>query len=128
MPKTALLIEDDQFTLEMYTRQFEKSGYRVITARDGIQGLKTIFEKKPDFVLLDIMLPKMDGVTVLEKLRQKEKETKQPPIPVILLTNLGQESILDRCVKLGIIGLLIKSRFTPLEVVKKVKSLLSGEE
>jgi two-component system alkaline phosphatase synthesis response regulator PhoP len=128
MPKTTLIIEDDQFTREMYTRQFEKSGYQVISTSEGDQGLKSIFEKKPNFVLLDIMLPKMDGVTLLEKLRQKEKEAKQPPIPVILLTNLGQESVLDRCLKLGITGLLIKSRFTPIEIVKKVESLLSGRE
>lgn len=128
MAKTALIIEDDQFTREMYTRQFEKSGYEVIAVEEGIEGLKAIFEKQLDFVLLDIMLPQMDGVTLLKKVREKEKKENRPPLPVILITNLGQESVLERCLKLGVTGLLIKSRFTPTEVVKKVESFLSGEE
>lgn len=125
MKKKVLIIEDDRFTREMYQRQFEKSGYQVITAQDGLQGLQAISTAKPDFILLDIMLPKLDGATLLSKVRQEEKRTDQPSIPIILLTNLGQEVVLNRCQQLGVSGLIIKSRFTPQEVVKEVKALLS---
>lgn len=125
MKNKVLIIEDDQFTREMYARQFEKSGYQVITAEDGTEGLQAIFTQKPNFVLLDIMLPKMDGVTLLDKAREREQEASSQPVPVIILTNLGQESILDRCLELGITGFIIKARFTPSEVVERTKELLA---
>ena len=128
MTKKVLIIEDDQFTREMYQMQFEKTGYQTVAAEDGPDGLLAIYEEKPDFILLDIILPKMDGVTLLGKVREKEKKEKTPPIPIILLTNLGQESVLNRCLKLGVAGILIKSRFTPVEVVKKVESILASKK
>lgn len=126
--KKALIIEDDLFTREMYQMQFEKSGYNVVASSDGIQGLVSIFEEDPDFVLLDIILPKMDGVTLLSELRKKEKEQKTIPRAVIMLTNLGRESIMQRCMDLGATGYIIKARFTPKEVVSRVEELLAEKE
>lgn len=123
--RKVLIIEDDLYNREMYQIQFERSGCEVVTAKDGEEGLSSVSKEKPDLVLLDIILPKMDGVTVLEKLREKEKGQKAEPLPVILLTNLGQEPILERCLKLGASGFITKARFTPQEVVQKTEELFS---
>lgn len=117
-----LIIEDDPFISEMYVLKFKEAGFQIETASDGKAGLKKIKEYQPNIVLLDIVMPVMDGFDVLQEL----KKNFSLPIPkIILLTNLGQKEDVDRGMKLGADDYIIKAHFTPSEVVKKVKKLLN---
>jgi DNA-binding response OmpR family regulator len=116
-----LIIEDDNFLMNMYTTRFEKEGFKVLMAEDGEKGLKMAKKEKPDFILLDILLPKMNGFEVLKGLKEDE-ETKK--IGVLLLTNLSQRGEVEEGLKLGALDYLIKAHFMPTEVVNKVKKYL----
>ncbi len=122
--KTILLVEDDQILIRMYTRKFEKEGFKVLTAFDGQAGLDELSKAspKPSIILLDVMLPKLDGFQVLEKVKA-DAATKD--IPVILLTNLGG-AVEDRekGQKLGAADYLVKSDMTPAQIVEKVKGIV----
>ncbi|MBI4040074.1 response regulator [Candidatus Daviesbacteria bacterium] len=120
--KKILLIEDDLFIRELYERTLGRAGYQVITAPDGEAGL-TQAKDKPDIILLDIMLPKINGINVLKKLKI-DSDTKD--IPVVLLTNLGQESIVKEAFKIGASGYLMKMHLTPYEVVSHVKDFFEN--
>jgi len=116
-----LLIEDDTFLVEMYTTKFELEGFGVISAEDGIKGLEMVKKEEPDIILLDILMPKMDGFAVLDALK-KDKATAN--IPVVLLTNLGQKEDVKKGFEKGAVGYLIKAHFMPSEVVEKIKKIL----
>jgi len=117
-----LLVEDDTYLSQIYQKKFEMEGFKICTADNGEKGLSEAKKKKPNVVLLDILLPKMDGFAVLEKLKA-DPETKK--IPVILLTNLGQKEDVDKGLEVGAADYLIKAHFKPSEVVEKVKKVLS---
>ena len=116
-----LLIEDDPFLLSMYSTKFGLENFSVISADDGEKGWQTADEVRPDIILLDILMPKMNGFEVLEKLKANKK-TKN--IPVILLTNLNQKDEIERGMTLGADDYLIKAHFMPSEVVEKIKKVL----
>lgn len=116
-----LLVEDDKMILDMYTLKFFQEGYKVIQSENGKDALDAAKKEKPDMILLDIILPQMDGFTVLKKLKT-DSDTKN--IPVVLLTNLGQEGDVKKGLELGAIDYLIKANYTPSQVVEKVKALL----
>ena len=116
-----LLIEDDSFLLSMYTAKFELENFKVITAEDGEKGLELAAKELPDVILLDIMLPIIGGFEVLQRLKSDEELEK---IPVILLTNLSQKNDIDKGLDMKAEDYLIKSHFTPSEVVDKVKQIL----
>ncbi len=120
--QTVLLVEDDEMLHNMYTQKFTKEGYAVLSGYTGSEGIQIAEEKQPDIILLDIIMPKMDGFAALKKLK-KNAVTKN--IPVILLTNLGQEEDIQKGKELGAIDYFIKANHTPQEVVDKVKSVLS---
>ena len=117
-----LIIEDEEMLSTMYKVKFENEGFEVEIAHDGAEGLDMAIKTKPDFILLDIIMPKIDGFAVLKKLRENEGTKKTP---VILLTNLGQDEDVSRGKELGAVGYLIKANNTPSEVVEKVKSLIN---
>lgn len=119
--KLILLVEDDEFLAELYATKLDLEGFEVALAVDGEKGLKMIKEKKPDLILLDIILPKMDGFEIL-KMIKADKELKN--IPVILLTNLSQKDEVKKGLDLGANDYLIKAHFMPSEVVKKIKQSL----
>lgn len=123
--KTVLIIEDDPFLLSMYVTKLEMAEYTVLQATDGKEGLDKVRSEKPDLVLLDVLLPEMDGFEVLEAIHQ---DTELNQIPVILLTNLGQKEDIDRGLELGAVDYLIKAHFTPQEVMKKIEAALAGKE
>ena len=121
--KTILLVEDDQILIRMYTRKFEKEGFKVLAAFDGELGWQTLqaASPKPNIILLDVMLPKINGFELLGKIKA-EPTTKD--IPVILLTNLGgAEADRQKGIELGAADYLVKSDLTPAQVVEKIKAL-----
>lgn len=119
--KKVLLVEDDKMILDMYTLKFTQEGYEVTQAENGKDGLDLARKINPDIVLLDIILPQMDGFTVLKALKADPKMQK---VPVVLLTNLGQDGDVKKGIELGAVDYLIKANFTPSQVVDKVKSVL----
>lgn len=119
--KTILLVEDDEFLAELYATKLDLEGFEVLLAGDGEKGLKLATDKKPALVLLDIILPKMDGFEVLKKLKA-QAVTKD--IPVILLTNLSQKDEVSKGLTSGAADYLIKAHFMPSEVVKKIKQII----
>lgn len=117
-----LLIEDDITLVKMYQKKFETDGFEVDVAFDGLEGLKKATEGKPAMVLLDIMLPKLDGLALFKKMRSTPSTFNTP---VILLTNFGQEDAVFECFKLGAVDYLVKSDVTPQQVVQKIESFLA---
>lgn len=118
-----LVVEDDQFLRELYDELLREEGYEVDLAVDGQEGLDKSAAGGYDLVLLDIMLPKIDGLEVLRKL--KEKSPQKANGPIVLLTNLGQDSIIKEGFSLGAAGYLIKSAMNPDQVLAEVKVFLS---
>lgn len=120
-----LLVEDDITLVKMYEKKFQSDGYEVLVAYDGLEGLEKATNEKPDLVVLDIMMPKMDGLAVFKKMRSQPSTFKTP---VLLLTNFDQEDAVFECFKLGAVDYLIKSDVTPQEVVERVENLLKGKQ
>ncbi len=123
MTRTLLLVEDDPFLAELYTIKFREAGNEVLAAADGKEGLEVMKKEKPDVVLLDVVLPKMDGLEVLQAVKNDPELSR---IPIILLTNLGQKEDVEKGLKLGARSYLVKADHTPSEVVKKVEELLQS--
>jgi DNA-binding response OmpR family regulator len=124
------IIEDDALLTQMYAQKFKKDGFEVVAADDGKKGLALIKQEKPSLVLLDIMMPEMNGLEVLKAVKDDSDEEINS-IPVILLTNLarGKEDV-NRGLELGAVTYLVKSKVKPAAVVTKVKEVLeaSGED
>ena len=119
-----LLVEDDPFLLSMYATKFEMENFVVATADDGAKGLHLAKSEEPDIILLDILLPKMNGFEVLEKLKADKDLGK---IPVILLTNLNQRDEIEKGLAMGADDYLIKAHFIPSEVVDKIKKTIAKQ-
>lgn len=120
--KKILIIEDEAFLSEMYQTKFESLGYQVITADNGEVGLETIRKEKPSIVLLDIIMPVMDGYTVLRKIRA-DAEIKNTL--VVIFSNLGQEEEITKGMQMGADDYLVKSNLTPTELVQKIETVLA---
>ena len=117
-----LIVEDDVFLADLYRTKFELEGFKVAVAYDGEKGLEMAKKNKPNVILLDLVLPKMSGFTILENLRSTA-EFKD--CPIILLTNLSQKADVEKGIKMGASDYLIKAHFMPSEVVEKIKKLAS---
>jgi DNA-binding response OmpR family regulator len=116
-----LIIDDDPFILDMYVMKFTESGFTVETANEGKAGLEKIPSFTPDIVLLDVIMPKMDGFQVIQQLKQ---ENKDHPFKILFLTNFGQKEDVERGMALGADGYIIKANYTPSEVVEKVTEMI----
>lgn len=119
--KKVLIVEDDPFIADVYVLKLESEGYNVETAEDGLKGLEALKKKTFDVVLLDILMPNLDGFKVLEQIK------KNPAIsqtPVIILTNLSQKKDIQKGIELGASDYIIKTKFTPTEVVKTIAKVL----
>lgn len=112
-----LLIEDDQFILRICKNGLERSGFDVVTAAEGEEGIKKAREQNPDLILSDLVMPHRNGFETLEQIK-KDKQLKN--IPIIILSNLGQESDIKKIKELGAVDYLIKSDFKIKEVVEKI--------
>ena len=121
MAKKILIIEDDKFLRELIGQKLLKEGYDIVEAVDGEKGIKTIKDEKPDLVLLDLILPGMDGFEVLTKIKE---DAGIAQIPVIILSNLGQKDDIEKGLKMGAVDYLIKAHFTPGEIIDKIKVVL----
>lgn len=117
-----LIIEDEEMLVNMYISKFEKEGYEIEKALNGREGLEKVKSYNPEIILLDVIMPEMDGFMVLKQLKS---ETSTKNIPVIMLTNLGQEEDIEKGEKLGVKDYLVKANLTPSQVVDKVKEVLS---
>ena len=118
-----LFVEDDPSVAQMYKLKLELDGYQVTVASDGEQALEMATSNPPDIVFLDIRLPKMDGLAVLEKLRETDN-TKQ--VPVVILSNYSERELVERGLKLGALEYLIKSQTTPAKLAGGVESWLKA--
>ena len=117
--KTILIIEDEETISSMYKAKLEESGkFKVLTAYDGVSGLEAARKEKPDIVMLDVILPQIDGFSVLAELKKKDATKK---IPVIMLTNLGTDEDKEKGKKLGAADYLVKANLTPSQVEEKIK-------
>ncbi|MFH0969466.1 MAG: response regulator [Patescibacteria group bacterium] len=121
--KTILLVEDDSFVSDIYQTKISAEGFDIVLAENGLEAMKKLEEKVPDLILLDIVMPYMDGIEVLKKIKAEEKLKK---IPVILLTNLSEKEKIEEALEMGADDYLIKSHFTPSEVIEKVKMVLKN--
>ena len=125
MAKKILIIEDDVFLGDVLVQKLVKEGFEAIIARNGQEGFEKIKSLKPDLILLDIILPKMNGYEILES-KYKDKEIKE--IPVIVISNSGQPVEINRAIDLGVKDYLIKAQFDPEEVMIKVRSEMKKAE
>lgn len=120
--KKILLVEDEPFLAGMYQTKLKLEGFDVDTAPDGEEALKKLKASRYDLVLLDIMMPKLNGFAVLKDMRASKGALADTP--VIMLTNLGQKSDVEQAMSLGANDYIIKAHFTPGEVVTKIKALI----
>ena len=116
-----LIVEDDKFLRELIVQKILKEGYQAQEAINGEDGVLKAKEEKPDLILLDLILPGIDGFEVL---RQVKEDAATSSIPVIILSNLGQKDDVERGMKLGAADYIIKAHFTPGEILAKIKSIL----
>lgn len=123
LKKKILVVEDDTFLRDLYVEILTDAGFTVEQAPDGEVGYQAMYQGGFDLVLLDIMLPKMNGVSIMEKL-SKETPPLVPNKSVIVLSNLGQDAMIGNLMSLGAAGYMIKSDYTPDQVIQKVKSIL----
>lgn len=123
MPTTpkVLLVEDDQALLKIYSNKLRLNGFNVLMATTGDEAIRKALAEAPRIILLDVILPEKDGFLVLEELKQSPVTKK---IPVVILSNLGQESDIDRGRKLGAIDYLVKSDVSLMDLVAKVKQYI----
>lgn len=123
MDTKILIVEDDLFIRDLYLHVFNNSGYTVLAAKDGEEGVTAANDKQPDIILLDIMLPKLNGIEALKRLKNEDK-TRQ--IPVIMLTNLADDNVIKEAFQSGAQGYLIKTRYSPYEMVKQIEIFLQN--
>lgn len=124
MSKTKIaIIEDDLAIVQMYKTKFEKDGYEVATAGDGQSGLQLLTTFQPDVILLDLMMPNMNGFDMLQRLRQQPggRDAK-----VVVLTNMGDTETATKVYKMAANDYIVKAEMTPKEVEDRIKKLLGG--
>lgn len=124
--KKILLIEDDDDLRQMYTLIFTKAGMTLDTANDGIQGLTKARQGGYGVILLDLMMPKLDGIGFLKEL--KKTGPKQPNGPIVILSNAGYNKVAEEAMTLGAKGFLLKADLLPHDLVKEVEKYLGGRK
>lgn len=120
-----LLVEDEDFIRQLYKRQFEKAGFVIEDFASGKTGLTAALQNKYDLILLDIMLPDVNGIDILKQIKESQTVGKTP---VVMLTNLGQDDVIKEGFKFGATGYLIKAAYTPDQVVQEVSNILTQQQ
>ncbi len=121
MAKNILIIEDDEFLRGLINKKLTSEGFNIISAVDGEEGIKKTKEQKPDLILLDLVLPNIDGFEVLAKVKADPNVSS---VPVIILSNLSQKEDISKGIKLGAVDYIIKAQFTPEEIAEKIKKII----
>ncbi len=116
-----LIVEDDVFFRELLLKKFQKENFDVFIAKDGKEGFAYLESNSPDIIVLDLILPDLNGYEILSMLK-REKKTKG--VPVVVLSNLGQQEEMEKAMALGAADFLIKVNFTLEEIVEKIKQVL----
>ncbi|MFH1180800.1 MAG: response regulator [bacterium] len=119
--KKILLVEDDPFLIDIYKTKFKEAGFSVDVATAGDEGLRKLTEEKFDLIVLDIVLPQVDGWEILKKIKENEQ---LKPIPLVILSNLGQRQEVEKGLALGAKKYLIKAHYTPSEIVEQIKKII----
>ena len=114
-----LLVEDDPAVAGMYKLKLEMEGYKVTVAGDGEEGLRIARKQRPQLIFLDVRLPKLDGMSVLEAMRGDDRTRH---IPVLILSNYGEPPLIERGLRLGAREYLLKSETTPSGVAARARS------
>ncbi len=122
MSQNILVVEDDEFISEIIARKLEKSGFSISLAHDGQEAIDQLAKSTPDIVLLDILLPKVNGLEVLKSIRSKP-ETKQ--LPVLVFSNLGSKEEIKTAMDLGATEYMVKASYTIDELIKKINQILN---
>ena len=122
---SVLIVEDDKFLRELLVRKLENTGFDVSFAVNGEEALKKIKEQMPQLILLDLVLPGIDGFEVLKQVKANER---MDGIAIIILSNLGQQGEVERGIRLGADDYLIKAHFTPDEIIQKAKMILEKKQ
>lgn len=121
-----LIVDDDEVLRRMYSAKLSHDGYEVVTCADGNEVLNLVTQERPDIVLLDIMLPHKDGLTLLGEIKNNPQSQQ---IPVVMMTNLaGDETKQSQAMSLGAAAFLVKTSVTPQEIVAKLKEVLSVKQ
>lgn len=122
--KQILIVEDDQFTRDIYKETLSEDGFDIVTAANGVEGLAKAQEGGYDLVLLDIMMPDIDGLELLSRLK------KNPPVKnigaIVMLTNLSHDPVIKQAENLGAKDFLIKSNYNLDQLMEKIKSFLKN--
>lgn len=118
-----LLVEDDSLLIRLYQKRFTKDGHEVVSARDGEEGLVLIEREQPDLVLLDVMMPKLSGLEMLERIKANPATRS---VPVIILSNVSGETEQERALELGAVAYIVKSANDPGRVAAKVNEILAA--
>jgi len=120
--KNILLVEDDKFIIDIYTRKLKKAGFSVEIARDGEEALRKVKSIKPDLLILDIVLPNIDGWEIIKRIK---KDKKLKDLKIVALTNLQRGEDIERGKSLGITGYFVKAHYTPSQIVEEIKNVMS---
>ncbi len=118
-----LIVEDDPLISRMYQNVFEFEGFDVVMARNGLEGLAQLKKFKPVLIMLDVMMPKMNGIRFLEEVKANPKVKN---IPVVVLTNLAGMEDADKALEMGAVKFIVKSENKPREVVSQIREILAG--
>ena len=119
--KKIILVEDDPFLIDIYTTKLKELDFAIQVATDGEEAISKIKEEKPDLIVLDIVLPHVDGWEILREIKGEEKLAKTK---IIILSNLGQKEEVEKGLQLGATKYLIKAHYTPSQVVEEIKKIL----
>lgn len=120
--KKIMVIEDDKDLQEIYKLNFELAGYEVLQEMDGLDGISSVVDKAPDLILLDIMMPNMDGFAFLKAM----KENTSINIPVVICSNLSDKETYAKAIAAGAAGVLLKVDYSGKQLVDKVGHILNG--
>jgi len=119
--KKILIIEDDKFIRDLISTKLAQENYEVLEAKSGKEGIQKIKKEKPDLVLLDLILPEIDGFEVLARIKT---DPTIASIPVVILSNLDQKEHIQKCEKMGAVAYFVKAHLTPTELIEKIKNFI----
>jgi DNA-binding response OmpR family regulator len=122
MKKKVMIIEDDKGLQDIYKMNFEAAGYDVVIVGDGLDGISTVVDAMPDIIILDIMMPNMDGFAFLKAM----KENTSVKIPVVVCSNLSDKETYTKAITAGAVSVLLKVEYSGKQLVEKVGHILNG--